>query len=277
MAFCRNTGCSPTTFRSILRRVIIIGGVSLAMLFPVDASSVSTAFAQDVPESTGDPFEYSWEVLFRKKSIGYSLSRFRYIIHDDEQRLCADGYRSFTFEAGPVSLRITEQTRAVWDDRGRICELEARTAVGGDVTLTHVLRTTEGVSIVKETERKEKEYFFAHDEYDHTEVGRFLHILDFQDGEETLRILSITEEKVKKISYEFLGVCDYEVDGKDLACSRIGFDGPKSTGEMLVDELGIPVLFDMDTPLGPFTFIPCDPDVAKDTLFSEEMDFFEYP
>ena len=224
-----------------------------------------------------EPFDYAWEVRFRDETIGYSLSRFCFLDGDGDERLRADGYRSFTFEAGPVSLRIAEQTRAVWDDRGRIYELEARTAVGGDITLTRVSRTTDGLSVVKDTGRREKEYFFAHDEYDHTEVDRFLHTLDIQDGEETFRILSITEEKVKKISYKFLGVYDYEVNEKDIVCSRIGFDGPKSTGEMMVDGLGIPVFFDMDTPLGSFTFIPCDPALAEEALFSEEADFFDIP
>ena len=248
----------------------------LVMLVLVGVISVSIC-AQDVPEAAGDPFEYAWEVLFREKTIGYSLSRFCFITEGDEQRLCADGYRSFAFEAGPISLRITEQTRAVWDDRGRILELEARTSVGGDITLTHVLRTTDGVSIVKETGRREKEYFFTHDEYNHTELDRFLHTIDVQGGEETLRILSITEEKVKKISYEFLDACDFAVSGKDLVCSRVGFEGPKSTGEMLVDGRGIPVFFDMKTPLGSFTFVPCDPVLAEDMLFSEEADFFDNP
>jgi hypothetical protein len=235
------------------------------------------AWAGEGENGGAKPFEYAWEVLFREEAIGYSLSRFCFINEGDEQRLSACGYRSFVFEIGPVSLRITEQTRAVWDDRGRILELEARTAVGGDTTLTHVLRTTEGMSIVKETDRREKEYFFVHDEYDYTELDRFLHTIDDPDEKTTFRILSITEEKVKKISYEFLGVCDNEVNGQDIACSRIGFDGPKSIGEMQVDGLGIPVFFSMDTPLGSFTFVPCDPALAEETLFFEGADFFDVP
>ena len=276
MAFCQNTGCSPTAVRARLYRAIIRDAVTLAACILAGFLSIY-ADAQEFPDGKKDPFNYAWEVLFREKKIGYSLSRFCFITDDDTKSLCADGYRSFAFEAGPISLRITEQTRAVWDERGRILELEARTSVGGDITLTHVLRTTDGVVIVKETGRREKEYFFTHDEYDHTELDRFLHALDNTGGEETFRILSITEEKVKDISYTFLGVCDFMVHERDLTCSRIGFDGPKSTGEMLVDGLGIPVFFSMHTPLGLFTFIPCDPVLAEEVLFSEQADFFDTP
>lgn len=276
MVSSQNTGCSPTAFRAVLNRAIVTGGILFVMCILTVFPCASTD-AQEFPGGEKDPFDYAWEVQFREKTIGYSLSRFCSVDEGDEQDLCADGYRSFDFEIGPVSLRVTEQTRVVWDNRGYMREMEARTAVGGNTTMTRVKRTTDGVSIVKKTDKKEKEFFFAGSEYDHTEADRFLHTLSDPGEKETLRILSITEEKVKSISYESLGITDFLVAGKKLACFRVGFKGPKSTGEMLVDALGIPVFFDMDTPLGPFTFVPCDPDVAKEILFTKEAEFFDYP
>lgn len=258
------------------RRLIFTAGISLVLCILAGFASIS-ARAQEPQGPAADRFDYAWEVQFREKQIGYSLSRFCFITDGDEQRLTANGYRSFDFEIGPVSLRIIEQTRAVWDDRGYVLELDARTAVGGNITITHVLRTSDGISVIKETDKKEKEYFFAKDEYDHTELDRFLHTLDDPDGETTFRILSITDEKVKDISYEFLGVTDFLVSEKKMVCSRVGFDGPKSTGEMLVDDLGIPVFFSMETPLGLFVFVPCDPASAEDMLFSGEAGFFDNP
>ena len=249
----------------------VLGAVFVLWLTP------ALICAQEPVEGDTAPFDYAWEVRFREEAIGYSLSRFCFIDEGGERGLCADGYRSFAFEIGPVSIHVTEQTRVMWDDRGDMRELEARTAVGDDITITRALRTADGVSIVKKTEKREKEHLFTSDEYDHTDVDRFLHTLDGLSDKKTYRILSISEDKVKSISYEYLGASDFFVSGMELVCHRIGFEGPRSTGEMLVDGLGIPVSFSMDTVLGSFTFVPCDPALAEESLFSTEPDFLNVP
>ncbi len=212
--------------------------------------------AQDVPT----PFTYAWKIVFRDNEIGHSLSRFAWTKTADGTLLSERGVREFTAGLGPFTIHFYERAGVDWDEAGLMRTLESRGEVNGRAWERRAERGENGVVRLTLVKRgREDQKVFSPDEFDWTDADRFLTRIVGKQDPVRLRVLSLSKGKVVRMTYRFVGWEEITVGIEKVRAGRVMMKGPDGDGFVLVDDLGIPVMFTIESLFGDFSFVPIDP------------------
>ncbi len=214
-------------------------------------------------------FKLAWKILYKKKKIGYSISRFSFkheqglekAKHDENipMMLNEEGIKQFDIEFGVFNISYIEKTATTWNSSGLILSFNSAIEVNGTIEKRIFRRGKDGTAyliIIKGD--KTKEVIHKADEFDFTSGDLYLKGFEDTSGDVSYKVLSLTDGKIKPLSYTFVEKEKVLAITGIEECRKIDVQGKNGGGLFFINDMGIALSFNINFLLGDFSFIPID-------------------
>jgi hypothetical protein len=214
-------------------------------------------------------FKLAWKILYKKEDIGYSISRFSFKQEQGLEKAKSDentpmmlneeGIKQFYIEFGVFKISYIEKTATTWNSSGLIISFNSTVEVNNTIEKRIFRRGKDGtayLNIIKGD--KTKEVIHTADEFDFTSGDLYLKGFKDASGDVSYKVLSLTDGKIKPLSYTFVGKEKVLAITGIEECRKVDVKGKKGGGLFLIGDLGIALSFNVNFLLGDFSFTPVD-------------------
>ena len=217
----------------------------------------------------GEPnLDLAWRISFRERNVGYSISHFSSVYRGEDVLLKEEGIKKISADIAVMKIAFFEETQTLWDTHGFVKEFASDRDINGAHERREANRKADGSvawRLVKGGETYERVY--KREDFDYTGRDLYLNTLEKKPGPVSYRVLSVSDGNVHTITYQALGLEEVMGSTGLVSCSRISIKSSKGDGVFLVNDLGLPLCFNLDFFLGAFSFSPCALDEANRAIF----------